>query len=73
MDRFADLAQPAEFAAVALVVHPGPEILVRVIAELFELHERTQDEPFSLDAFRAFDGLPEIIHQLLIEHRLFSA
>ena len=31
---------------------PVAEVLVRVIAELLELHERAQDDPFSLDAFR---------------------
>ena len=39
MDRFADLAESPELAAFILVECTCPEVLVRVIAELFELHE----------------------------------
>ncbi len=72
IDGFADFTKSLKFAALFFFKSSGPEVLVRMIADLLELHQRRKDQALSLNPFCFLDGFSNVLNQLSIEKDLFS-
>lgn len=72
-NSFAKLSQTAELAAFLFIVPVGAQVLVGVVAELFEFHKGRKDQTLSLHAFCPPYRLPEFTDKLSVEEQLFSA
>ena len=66
VDGTADFMKPLKLTTLFFFKPPGSQVLVGMIADLFEFHERRKDQAFSLDPICFLDGFSNILDQLSI-------
>src|SRR5207249_3265725 len=70
---FGDLAQPPKFAAVGFRPSIVTLPLGRMIANLFQPHQRGEDDAAPLNTIDLFELFGEIVNGLLVERSLCTA